>query len=104
VVAVVARREENVFRRAGPRIDGVDEPKEVNRGITITNEDLRSMSIDQRIDLMEQTWDSIKSEPSGMELTDAFKRDLDRRLQSMKQNPDAGMSWEDVNRRILSRR
>ena len=68
----------------------------------ITMDDIRELSVDERIDLMDLIWDSIAAEPGGMEISDDFKRELDRRLDSMRDSPDDEVSWEEAKRRILS--
>jgi len=40
-------------------------------------------------------WDSI-AEENGFELTESQKQELDRRIQSSQQDPQAGRSWEDI--------
>src|SRR5215813_13919186 len=59
-------------------------------------EEARKLPVDERIELVEEIWDSIAEENGGFELTEAQKQELDRRIQSAKQNPEAGRSWEDI--------
>ena len=53
-------------------------------------EEAKKLSIAERIDLVEEIWDSIAQENGCFELTDAQKRELDRRLESFRANPSQG--------------
>ena len=53
------------------------------------------LSIAERIQLVEDIWDSIVAVPEAITLTDAQKQELDRRLASFSGNPDEGISWEE---------
>ena len=46
----------------------------------LTNQ-ARNLSIPERIQLVEEIWDTIAEENEAFELTDAQKRELDRRLE-----------------------
>jgi putative addiction module component (TIGR02574 family) len=66
---------------------------------------LKSFGIDQlstaqRILLVEEIWDSIAAEAEEMPLTAAQKQDLEHRIGSHNDNPNAGSSWEDVRARL----
>lgn len=55
-----------------------------------------SMSRDKKIVLIEEIWDSTVEDNGCFELTDGQEQELDRRIQSSQQNPQAGRSWEDI--------
>lgn len=65
--------------------------------------ELLKLSISERIQLVEDVWDSIAAVPDAIPLTDPQKEELDRRLDSYHQNPDAGSPWELVRERIQKR-
>ena len=52
--------------------------------------EIRVLPVDQRLDLVEQIWDSICEDQSQFELTDAQKADLDRRLASHAESAGSG--------------
>ena len=54
------------------------------------------MSIDDRIRLVEAIWDGIASEQTEPELSEAQKRELDRRLAAHEASPDDVVPWEEV--------
>jgi putative addiction module component (TIGR02574 family) len=62
------------------------------------------LPVPDRIKLVEDIWDSIADEPDEFSLTALQKRELDRRLELMRKNPDRGIPWEEAKGRILRRR
>lgn len=69
----------------------------------ITATDTLSLSIPERIQLVEDIWDTIATEPEAIELTEEDKRIIDERLEAYHKNPKLGSPWEDVYKRIASR-
>ena len=65
--------------------------------------EIQSPTVSERIILAEALWDSVVAEGSEIELTDAQKLELDRRLKSFEQDQDRGSSWVDVKARVLSK-
>jgi len=65
--------------------------------------DVLELSVAERIQLAEDIWDTIPKASEAPKLTDAQRAELDRRLEAHRKNPEAGLSWEDVKARILSR-
>lgn len=66
-------------------------------------EDLLQLSVSERIQLVEDLWDSVAADPENVPLTDAQKRELRRRLAEHKADPDAAIPWEEVRRRLYER-
>jgi len=71
---------------------------------TLAKADVMSLSVPERIQLVEDIWDSIAEIPETVPLTDEQKTELDRRLDAYHQNPDEGSPWGMVRERIRSRR
>jgi len=69
----------------------------------ITTANLLELSISERIQLVEDLWDSIVVVPESVQLTEAQKQELDRRLDAYHKNHDAGSPWEAVRERIRNR-
>lgn len=69
----------------------------------LAREDILSLSISERIQLVEDIWDSIVEFPEAMILTEDQKRELDNRLDAYRQNPNEGSPWEEVRERIQKR-
>ncbi len=64
--------------------------------------DTLDLSIPERIQLVEDIWDTIALEADSIELTKDDKRIIDERLDAYHQNPDMGSPWEDVLKRIMN--
>lgn len=62
--------------------------------------DVLGLSVPERIQLVADIWDSIAAVPEAVELTEAQKQELDRRLEAMKDNPESGCPWDVVKARI----
>lgn len=69
----------------------------------ITAADALTLSIPERIQLVEDIWDTIATEPEAIELTEEEKRMIDERLEAYHRNPDLGAPWEDVYKRIVTK-
>ena len=69
----------------------------------LAKEDILNMSVSERIQLVEDIWDSIAEVPEAISLTDTQKRELDYRLDAYHKNPSAGSPWEEVRERIQKR-
>ena len=54
----------------------------------------------ERLEVIEQLWDSLSASPEAMELTDEQRRELDRRIDEMDANPHGGIPWEDVRKDV----
>lgn len=61
------------------------------------------MPVDERLKLVETTWDSIAELPDAVQLTEAQEMEFDRRLDAYRKDPTAGSPWSEVKARILKR-
>ena len=61
---------------------------------------IERLSVEERIALVEEIWDSIAE---ATPLTQAQRRELDRRLQDHEANPDDAVSWEVVKASMAAR-
>lgn len=66
--------------------------------------DVLELPISERLDLVGDIWDSIAQVPDVIELTEAQRVELDRRLEAYRRDPKAGSPWSEVKARILSSR
>jgi putative addiction module component (TIGR02574 family) len=60
------------------------------------------LSISERIQLVEDIWDSIASIPDAVNLTPDQKEELDRRIAKYRQNPETGIPWAALRDQLLS--
>jgi len=62
------------------------------------------LPVEERIKLVESIWDSIAEFPEALELTDAQKKELDRRLDRYAADPSAGIPWPELKADLLAKR
>ena len=67
-------------------------------------EQAKNLSIPERIRLVEEIWDTIAEENEAFELTDAQKRELDRRLESAQSNPGQSRTWDEIKAEFMKLR
>ena len=65
--------------------------------------DLLELSVAERIQIVEDIWDSIAAVPEAVALSKEQKKELDRRIEAYHLNPDAGCPWIEVRERIRNR-
>ena len=63
--------------------------------------DVLELSVSERLKLVEAIWNSIADAPEALELSDAQRSELDRRLEEYERNPGSGSPWSEVKARIL---
>ena len=57
-------------------------------------------SVSERIQLVEDIWDTIASFPEELSVSQAQRQELDRRLEVYHRRPQGGVSWQDVRANI----
>lgn len=67
----------------------------------ITAADIAEMSVQDRIQLVEDIWDSIAELPDSVEIPAWHKAELEKRLTAYHADPTQGSPWQDVKKRIL---
>lgn len=68
--------------------------------MTLQRKDWEHLSIPERIELVEDIWDSIAEESDRLQLTDAQRAELTRRLALYEQDPSAARTWSEVRERL----
>jgi putative addiction module component (TIGR02574 family) len=66
--------------------------------------ELFQLSVAERLELVEELWDSIPAESEAFDLTAEQREDLDRRLAEADADPNGGSSWDVARERIQQRR
>ncbi len=62
--------------------------------------EIRSLTVEERLVLIDQIWDTIAAQPNSVEVSEAQRAELDRRLARYEASPDEGNSWDDVKARL----
>lgn len=68
--------------------------------MAVSRAELESMSIADRLDPIEMIWSTLSDDADALEISEATRRELDRRLAEYRRNPDATEAWEDVRARL----
>lgn len=66
-------------------------------------EQVRQLSSDEQLELVEALWDSIAERGAAPTRTDVQKLELDRRIAEYQANPNDVVPWADVKASALAR-
>lgn len=62
----------------------------------------KKLSVAERIQLVEDIWDSIESDnPESFYLSDVQKAELHHRIKAHQDNPSSGIPWETVRKKLF---
>lgn len=56
--------------------------------------------VEERLRLIEEVWGSLSERPEDMVLSEVHKQDLQRRLDTYRDDPKAGSPWDEVETRL----
>jgi putative addiction module component (TIGR02574 family) len=65
--------------------------------------DIASLTPEERLDLLEELWNSLTTTQQDIPLTDAQRAELDRRLDELEAEGPVGIPWDEVLSRIRNR-
>ncbi len=71
--------------------------------VSIKSLGIDQLSVEERLSLVEELWDSIAESTGELPLTDAQQAELDRRLAEHEAHPEDVVPWEDVKASIEAR-
>lgn len=71
--------------------------------MTTDLQELETLSVSERVQLVEDLWDSIARSNAQLPVPKWQKEELARRKRSFLQNPDSGRTWEEAKRSVLQR-
>jgi putative addiction module component (TIGR02574 family) len=66
--------------------------------------DMNKLTPEERLDLIEELWDTLSTDPAKIPLTEVQANELDRRMAEMDQDDSLGIPWETVLARIRERK
>ena len=64
-------------------------------------EEIKKLSNPEKWLLFNDLWDELCQNPDNIETSEEQKRILDERYQEFLENPEEGLSWEEVKSKIL---
>lgn len=71
---------------------------------TLEMESVLKLPVERRILLIEDVWDSIRTESDNLPVPDSHKRELDRRLKKYADDPSALLTEQQLKMAVNSRR
>jgi putative addiction module component (TIGR02574 family) len=63
-----------------------------------------SLSAEDRLELIEELWDSLVATPEAIPVSEAQRKELARRRRAHARNPSAAKSWGEVRAKLARRR
>lgn len=72
-------------------------------GTSLKSLGIDRLSVEERLALVEDIWDSIAPESAALPLTDTQRTELDRRIDEHEANPEDVVPWEEVKAAISQR-
>ncbi|MGE5353252.1 MAG: addiction module protein [Acidobacteriota bacterium] len=66
-------------------------------------ENIKNLSIAERILLVEEIWDSILSSAEELPVSNEQKKELNARFEAYKKNPDEIKPWNEIRNNITSK-
>ena len=70
---------------------------------TLESLGIDKLSLDEQVALAHAILDHVTEEAANAPLTEAQKREIDRRLEAHTKNPEAAIPWEVVEARLLAK-
>jgi len=64
---------------------------------------IHNLSMAEKIELIDELWDSVIQDQNNVPITDAQRVELDKRLAAYEIDKDQGKSWEVVRNRISNK-
>ena len=65
---------------------------------------LLRLSVAERLEIIEELWNSIAAQPEELSITDAQRDEIDRRIAEHDRDPSSAVPWAEVRKRLRARR
>ena len=72
--------------------------------MSVVRKEVLSLSVADRLQLLEEIWDSLAETPQPIPVTDAQRKELARRRRAHTRNPSAAKPWAEVRVKLRRRR
>lgn len=63
--------------------------------------EILQLSVAERVQIVEDIWDSIAKNPEELTLSETEKTILDKRINDYQANPNEGIEWETLKQNLL---
>ena len=68
---------------------------------TLLSEQIMPLTVAERLQLIEEIWNSISNNESEIVLTSAQQEEIDRRLESCNDVKNQGKSWQEIKQKFI---
>ena len=68
---------------------------------TLLSEQIMPLTVAERLQLIEEIWNSISNNDSEIVLTSAQQQEIDRRLESSNDVKNQGKSWQEIKQKFI---
>ena len=58
------------------------------------------LSVEEKLDLISALWDSMAEHPENIPVPDWQLKELERRIEAQRKDPQPGQTWDEVKRDI----
>ena len=65
--------------------------------------ELTRLPVAERLQILEEVWDSLSVAPEAIPVPDWHKTELDRRLETLASDPSGERPWSEVKAEIMAR-
>ena len=72
--------------------------------MSTVRKEILSLSVADRLQLLEEIWDSLAETQEAIPVTDAQRKELARRRRAHARNPSAAKPWTEVRARLSRRK
>ena len=72
--------------------------------MSTVRKEIQSLTVADRLQLLEEIWDSLVETPEAVPVTAAQRKELTRRRRAHARNPSAAKSWAKVRARLQRRK
>lgn len=70
--------------------------------VKLDMEAIKRLSIPERVQLVQEIWDTLQSTVEQLPLTEEQKAVVDRRLEEHRRDPSSAVPWDEVKARLES--
>lgn len=71
--------------------------------MSVAIKEILSLGVKERLELIEEIWDSIAANPDAVPLTATQRKELDRRKREHTRDPSKTKPWSAVHKRLEKR-
>lgn len=71
--------------------------------VKVPIKEILELSVAERIQLVEDLWDSVAADPESISVTDSQKQEVRRRLEEHRADPESATPWEEVRKELYER-